>query len=56
MQFKIEVTETLQRIITVEAKSFNEAFLKVTQQYKNGEIILDAEDFVGVDIEEFIEE
>lgn len=55
MQFKIEITETLQRIIEVEADSLNDAIIKVCEGYKHGEHILDSEDFVGYEIEEFKE-
>jgi len=44
--FKIEVKETLSRIIAMEANSEEEAFSKIQDLYKKGEIILDAEDCV----------
>jgi len=50
--FKIEVKETLSRIIEIEAKSKEEAFLKIEDLYKKEEIVLDADDFVET---EFIE-
>ncbi len=44
--FKIEVKETLSRIIEIEANSVDEAFLKIQNLYKNEEIVLDANDYV----------
>ena len=48
-KYKIEITETLQRIEEVEAGDKAEAFDKIREQYKQQEIILDADDFVGVE-------
>jgi len=50
MKYKIEVTETLQRIITVEADSLSNALIQVGQEYSKGEIVLDSADFVGYEI------
>ncbi len=44
--FKIEVKETLSRIIEIKANSNQEALLKIEDLYKKQEIVLDAEDFV----------
>ncbi|MGY6523518.1 MAG: DpnD/PcfM family protein [Mongoliitalea sp.] len=44
--FKIEVKETLSRIIEIEANSNEEALLKIEDLYKNQEIVLDADDFI----------
>lgn len=44
--FKIEVKETLSRVIEIEANSVDEAFSKIQDLYKNEEIVLDAEDYV----------
>jgi hypothetical protein len=44
--FKIEVKETLSRIIEIDANSANEAFLKIQNLYNNEEIVLDADDYV----------
>lgn len=53
--YKIEVKETLSRIIEVEAKSNNEAILKVKEMYQKEEIILSSDDFVTTEIEDYIE-
>jgi hypothetical protein len=44
--FKIEVKETLLRIIEIEANSNEEALLKIEDLYKKQEIVLDADDFI----------
>jgi len=46
--FKIEVKETLSRIIEIKANSTDEAISIVREQYKNENIVLDADDFVDV--------
>ena len=43
--YKIEITETLQKVVEVEAKSLTEAITKVAVNYGGGEIVLGAEDF-----------
>jgi hypothetical protein len=47
--FKIEVKETLSRIIEIEANSMDEAYSKVREMYRNEEIVLDENDYVGTD-------
>lgn len=54
-KFKIEITETLQRIVTVEASSVLEALNEVEKKYANEEIVLDSNDFVCKDIHLFNE-
>lgn len=44
--FKIEVKETLSRIIEIEANSNEEALLKIEDLYKKQEIVLDADDYI----------
>ncbi len=53
--FKIEVQEFLSRIIEIEAKNIDEAISKVKDMYQNEEIVLDSEDFVSSEIDEFSE-
>lgn len=43
--FKIEIKETLSRVIEIEANSADEAFSKIENLYKNEEIVLDADDY-----------
>lgn len=44
--YHIEVAETLARVIEIKAESAEEARDKIRAQYLNGDIVLDAEDFV----------
>lgn len=55
MKYKIEITETLQRIVEVEAENLSEAITTVCVDYKKGEIVLDDMDYVGYEIKEFME-
>lgn len=47
--YEVTITETLQRRVSVSAASAEEAEAKVTDRWNNSEIILNADDFVGVD-------
>lgn len=49
--YKIEITETLQRVVEVEAESENEAMDLVKEQYRNCDIVLDSTDFIGNEFE-----
>ena len=49
MKFAVEVTETLARIVRIEAATSDEAIEKVRQLYRNSDIVLDSSDFVDVD-------
>ena len=51
--YKIEITETLSRIVTVSASSQRDAVGIVEGKYADQEIVLNAEDFKGVEIEVF---
>lgn len=51
--FKIEIQEFLSRIIEVEAEHIDEAISKVKRMYQREEIILDSEDYVTTEIEEY---
>lgn len=55
MKYKIEITETLQKVIEVEAENLSEALTTVCVDYKKGEIVLDDMDYVGYDIKEYKE-
>lgn len=48
-EFKVEIKEILSRIVTIKAKSEEEAYQKVKQLYKNEEIVLDDNDFLDVE-------
>ena len=48
-KFDVEITETLQRTVSVEAASRKEAERLVKEAWSNEDYILDSNDFVGVD-------
>ncbi len=52
-KYKIEVTETLQRVVDIEANDYDEALTKIREQYRQEKIVLDWEDFVDVKIDIF---
>jgi|LSQX01.3.fsa_nt_gb hypothetical protein len=52
--YKIEITETLSRVIKIEAPSAEEAIDKAREMYRAEEIVLDGDDWVGTKIEEFM--
>ena len=47
--YKIEITETFQRQIEVEASSKEEAIKKTKEQYQNQEIVLNKNDYVDTE-------
>ena len=49
-EFTFEIWETLVKCITVEAENVEEAYHEVRRQYKRGDIILDAADFLDYEI------
>ena len=46
----IEIKEELARVVTVEAETLGEAIDQVMDMYDKGEIVLDADDFVGKEV------
>ena len=50
-KYNIQITEYLQRIITVEAESEEDAIAMVESEYDLAHIVLDYSDFTGKDIE-----
>lgn len=51
MKYKVLITETLCREVEVEAETKQEAQDKVEEDYGNGTIVLDYEDYSRTDIE-----
>ena len=51
--YKIEIQELLSRIIEIEAPSAEEAIDKVKERYRTEEIVLDSDDYVLTEIDEF---
>ena len=50
MKYEVEITETLQRTVEVEAASTEDAERQVRAAYRAGDIVLDAEDCTEVEI------
>ena len=50
MKYEVEITETLQRVVEVEAASAEDAERQVRAAYLAGDIVLDAEDCADVEI------
>jgi len=48
--YEVEITETLQRVVEIEADSKDEAVEKVCKQYSDEKIVLDESDFKGNEI------
>lgn len=49
MEYQVQIIESLQRTATVSATSENEAVRLARKLYEKEEIVLDSNDFVGVD-------
>jgi len=49
MQYIVKIVETLDKEINIDAATQDEAFDKVLQLYRNSEIVLDSNDFTGVE-------
>ena len=49
--YRVVITETLQRIVYVEATSKEEAERDVEERYYNEKIVLDADDYQDTEIE-----
>lgn len=47
-QYKVEITEILQKIIEIKAENKEDASHKAMKMYKNEEVILDNNDFIDV--------
>lgn len=48
-EYEVEITETLQRKVRMEAETPEDAYFNVRSAYNRGDIVLGNEDFVGVD-------
>jgi len=46
----VEITETLQKIVSLEAEDETSAVLAVKQMYRNEDIILDSSDYTDTEI------
>jgi len=50
-EYKIEIKETLSRIVTILADSADDALIDIEEQYRKEGIVLDAADFQDVGFE-----
>ena len=48
-KYKVTITETLERVVEVEAEDYEEAVDIIGDEYRNGEIILCSDDYTGTD-------
>ena len=49
--YEVEITETLRRTVTVEARDYDEAISKVRNAWRRSEYVLDADDFLEAGFE-----
>jgi hypothetical protein len=54
-KFKVEVIETLSKLVDVEANDIDEAIDKVRNMYHDSDIVLSYDDFIRVEIEGYEE-
>lgn len=54
-KYKVEITETLQRVIEVQAQSAKDAIELIRQKYKKEEIVLSENDYISTEIDLLIE-
>lgn len=55
-EYSIEITETLQTVVYIEADNLEDALSMTREQYRNGDIVLDADNSnVDYDIKHFKE-
>lgn len=50
-KYLVEITETLQKQITITANSREEAYQKAKEKYRNEEIVLNESDYVDTEFE-----
>lgn len=55
MKYMVEITETLSRVVVIDADDGDDAVDIVERAYSNEDIVLDAEDFKDVEISIFDE-
>lgn len=54
-KFSIEIIETLNRVIEIEAADENEALNIIRQKYRNSEVVLSADDYANTSFNIIIE-
>lgn len=50
-KFKVEITETYQKLETVEAQDEGDAIKKLKEKYRNEELILNEENYITTEFE-----
>lgn len=55
-RYQVRITETLERVVEVDAEDWADAKAKVKHWYDTEDIVLDSNDFQGVEIEAIWEE
>ncbi len=55
-KYQIEIEEILQKVVEIEANSLEDAIDIVQNKYSNQNIILDYEDYKGVEFREYKDE
>ena len=50
MKYKVEISESLQQMVEVEASTREEAERVALKRYRSGEIVLSADGFVSVEV------
>ena len=55
MRYKIEIRELLSRVVEIEASSAEEATDIVKEMYRREEIVLDGDDYLSTEIDEYEE-
>jgi hypothetical protein len=50
MAFQVEVTETLTRVVEINAPTCDDAVRRVIERYEKEEIVLDSSDHIHTDI------
>lgn len=51
--YPVEITQTLRRIVTLEADSVENAIIEIRRQFNNEEIVLDNNDYLDTEIEAY---
>lgn len=54
-KYKVEITETLQKVVEVEAENERDAILKTKEMYHNEEIVLDDTCYMDTEIDIFLD-
>ena len=49
--YNVEITETLRRTVTVEARDYDDAISKVREAWRRSEYVLDTNDFLEAGFE-----